>query len=148
VWASQTKTQVRHSLTRCPAYRATLLLIRWAQVKTALTFLIYLTQLLSMPNSKIKIFTGKKVGQSGRKVGQGSLNRDQRTQLPLQINRVHMSVRGLSFRAWGLILSRATEFSLPLVLYWLGKESTSLKWTPGNYISGWGTHNDRLGRGS
>jgi len=34
----------------CPAYRATLLPIRWAQVKTALTFLYFPSQFVSEPS--------------------------------------------------------------------------------------------------
>ena len=45
-----------------PAYRATLLLIRWAQVKTALTFSFQSVSGLTEPIPKIAKFSGRKVG--------------------------------------------------------------------------------------
>ena len=53
-----------------PAYRATLLQHRWAEAKSPLTFLIYLKQFVTLPIASFPKFTGKKVGQSGKKVGQ------------------------------------------------------------------------------
>jgi hypothetical protein len=44
---------------RDPAYRVTLLPIRWAQVETALTFLIYLKQFVTLPIAELQRITGK-----------------------------------------------------------------------------------------
>jgi hypothetical protein len=53
----------------CPAYRATLLLIRRGGTKSPLTFLIYLKQFVTLPIASFPKFTGRKIGQSGRKTG-------------------------------------------------------------------------------
>jgi hypothetical protein len=39
-------------------------------VNSSLTFLIYLKQFVTLPIATFPEFTGRKVGQSGRKVGQ------------------------------------------------------------------------------
>jgi hypothetical protein len=40
------------------------------ETKSPLTFLIYLKQFVTLPIASFSKFTGRKVGQSGRKVGQ------------------------------------------------------------------------------
>ena len=53
-----------------PAYRATLLLYRRGETKSPLTFLIYLKQFVTLPIASFPKFTGRKIGQSGKQVGQ------------------------------------------------------------------------------
>jgi hypothetical protein len=52
-----------------PAYRATLLSFRRGGTKSPLTFLIYLKQFVTLPIASFPKFTGRKIGQSGRKTG-------------------------------------------------------------------------------
>jgi hypothetical protein len=52
-----------------PAYRATLLSFRRGGTKSPLTFLIYLKQFVTLPIASFPKFTGRKIGQSGMKVG-------------------------------------------------------------------------------
>jgi hypothetical protein len=51
----------------CPAYRATLLPIRWVQVNSALTFLFQSVSGLTEPIPNFAKFSGRKVGLRTRK---------------------------------------------------------------------------------
>ncbi len=55
-----------------PAYRATLLLIRWAQVKTALTFLHFAYTSYCLTCRKFRSFYGESMGIYGQFYGQNS----------------------------------------------------------------------------
>ena len=56
----------------CPAYRATLLPIRWAQVKTALTFLHFGCTSSYITCRKSRCFYGETMGKYGQSYGQVS----------------------------------------------------------------------------
>ena len=49
-----------------PAYRATLLLIRWAQVKTALTFLHFVCTSCYITCRRFRCFYGETMGKYGQ----------------------------------------------------------------------------------
>ena len=53
-----------------PAYRATLLLIRWAQVETALTFLHFGCTSYDTTCRRIECFYGESMGKYGQFYGQ------------------------------------------------------------------------------
>ena len=53
-----------------PAYRATLLLIRWAQVKTALTFLHFACTSSYITCRRFRCFYGETMGKYGQFYGQ------------------------------------------------------------------------------
>jgi hypothetical protein len=53
-----------------PAYRATLLLIRWAQVKTALTFLHFACTSYDITCRRLRDFCGETMGKYGQSYGQ------------------------------------------------------------------------------
>ena len=53
-----------------PAYRATLLLIRWAQVKTALTFLHFACTGSYITCRRLRDFYGETMGKYGQSYGQ------------------------------------------------------------------------------
>jgi hypothetical protein len=53
-----------------PAYRATLLLIRWAQVKTALTFLHFACTSSYITCRRLRDFYGETMGKYGQSYGQ------------------------------------------------------------------------------
>ena len=54
----------------CPAYRATLLSIRWTQVKTALTFLHFACTSYDRTCCRFRCFDGKSMGKYGQSFGQ------------------------------------------------------------------------------
>ena len=53
-----------------PAYRATLLPIRWAQVKTALTFLHFVCTSCYITCRRFRYFYGETMGKYGQSYGQ------------------------------------------------------------------------------
>jgi len=56
-----------------PAYRATLLQIRWAQVKSALTFLHFACTSSYITCRRLRDFYGETMGKYGQSYGQVSL---------------------------------------------------------------------------